>query len=154
MKNLKDILEKLIINKNTGKKYLPKKDFSQIEIKWSTSAHFNVYCTAEHKRYFQQFKDLYDKHTKPSSIANRTKDFSKLINRFYYAILLKWNDCIKTLKQEITNRGIIPDAENQIDAYLYNEYNRKSYYFVGGWSKLTDKEISQSLENYFKIYNI
>lgn len=139
MKNLKEIItERLHITKNSKVSEL--KDISNIKIDWHTRAYFNAYTPNERIKCFTKMKSYYDKGSKPLTLVHTIKDKIKLVNRWFAAVLLQWDEAIKVFKEAILER-IKNIDEDQWDAYIYD------CWVIGGPNK-------QAYEHYLEIYNI
>ena len=148
MKNLKDILEnKLSNNKITERLHITKnskvselKDVSNIKIDWHVDAYFNAYTPSEKDKCFEKMKSYYNKGSKPLTLVHTIKNDIKLVNRWFAAVLLQWDEAIKVFKEAMIER-IKNIDEDQLDAYIYKCFKD------GGPNKT-------AYEHYLEIYNI
>jgi len=167
MKNLKDkilenkfsqntILEKLVFNKHTKSKQQELKSVKDIDIPWRLDAHFNVYSDKQKDACMNKMTAYYNKQSKVTTLINTIKDSTKLVNRWYCAVLLEWDEAIQKFGEEIENRNIA--TVDQLSAYLYRCYNKSQTSIT-----IHAKEYGQDgdvniykkhLEHYFDLYNI
>ena len=157
MKNLKDkIFEKLVFNKHTKSKQQELKSVADIDIPWKVLAHFNIYSNKQKDNCMNKMVSYYTKKSKVTTLINSIKDSTKLMNRWYCAVLLEWDEAIQKFGEEIEKRNIA--KVDQLSAYLY-------MYYIKPQTSLTihAQEYGQDgnvniykkhLEHYFELYNI
>ncbi len=145
--------EKLVFNKHTKAKH-ELKSVTDIDIPWTVSAHFNIYSEKQKDACMNKMKSYYNKQSKVTTLINTIKDSTKLVNRWYCAVLLEWDEAIQKFGEEIENRNIA--TVDQLSAYLYMYYI-KSPLTIHAEEYGQDGDVNiykKHLEHYFELYNI
>lgn len=133
------IFEKLHLGKTTNVN-TSKKDIKDVKIDWHLTYYFNCYNQNEKAKCFAKMKSYYDKGSKPLTLVHTIKNDIKLVNRWFAAILLQWDEAIEVFKEAMIER-IQEVSEEQWDAYIYDLFEK------GGPNKT-------SYEHYLELYNI
>lgn len=137
----KYIQEKLVIKKGNHKtpRELPTSGVDTTEI----SKTISYQTPAKEKAHYDKMEAYKKKGSDPKRLARSIKDSSKLINRWYVAILINWIDCAIVFRDEIINRGYA--TEDELDVYILNKYN----YYNGHYSTTFDHAVIEGIEEYF-----
>ena len=111
MKNIKEcILEKLILNKNT--KIKDKLNVGQLDIADSDKMYRKIlnfmrenYPTKSYA-HARKMEEYMKKGSDPKRLTASIKDSKKLLNRWFQAVKLEWDDAIIEFGDTINNRNI------------------------------------------------
>lgn len=76
---------------------------------------------AKEKPHYDKMEAYKKKGSDPKRLAKSIKDKTKLINRWYVAILINWIDYAVVFRDEIIDRGYA--TEDELDVYILNKYN-------------------------------
>ena len=153
------ITEKLRLSKDL--KIQSKPSISKIDIPWRLDAHFNIYSDKQKDDCMNRMDSYYTKQFKVNTLINSLKDSTKLVNRWYCAVLLEWDEAIQKIGKEIEKRNIA--TVDQLSAYLYRCYNKtgisleqlaRQYITNIKSGSIAITEYKQHLEHYFDLYNI
>ena len=139
MKSLYDLIyEKLVINRDTKEKTKVKIDKDKIKsskvlglMYGSGSPNNNQGKNLSKMEYYMK------KGSKPLTLVHSIKDKTKLVNRWYAAITLNWNEAIQVFGEEIEKRGYA--TLEDLHGYILYQYNRNHH---------------ESFKNYLDLYNI
>lgn len=137
MKSLfKYIQEKLVIKKGNYKtpRELPTSGVDTTNI----SKTIGTQTPAKEKAHYDKMEAYKKKGSDPKRLARSIKDSTKLINRWYVAILINWIDCAVVFRDEIINRGYA--TEDELDVHILNKYNHYNNY--------SNKAVIESIEEY------
>ena len=155
MKDLKQLLfEKLIINKDIVKS---PKSIKNLDIPWKFKIQFNALSNKEKSTIYKNIENQFAKHSSIKRLCNTNTNLYTIFNKWFCAILLQWDEAFIELKNVIVDSNYIPNIESLLDAFIFKIYNNdedlkllvKEYL-----SKYDYNKLKESLENYFKIYNI
>ena len=133
----KYIQEKLVIKKGNYKtpRELPTNGVDTTKI----SKTIGTQTPAKEKAHYDKMEAYKKKGSDPKRLARSIKDSTKLINRWYVAILINWIDCAVVFRDEIINRGYA--TEDELDVHILNKYNHYINYYNNG--------VIESIEEYF-----
>ena len=155
MKDLKQLLlEKLIINKDIVKS---PKSIENLDIPWRFKAQFNALSNKEKSTIYKNIENQFTKHSSIKRLCNTNTHLYTIFNKWFCAILLQWDEAFIELKNVIVDSNYIPNIESLLDAFIFKIYNNDedSKLLVKEYlSKYDNNKLKESLENYFKIYNI
>ena len=84
------------------------------------------------------------KGSKPSILINHIKDNKKLMNRWFCAIKLEWDDAIKQFGEAVADRCEF--TQEQLHGYILKLYNNLKN---SRYTELRDK-----YKHYLNLYNI
>ena len=163
MNSLKQILlEKLILNK-TIKNNNIKKDINVVDISWKVKAQFNATTRNDKIKYYQGILKTYNTTKNIKKLFNSNTHLFTIVNKWFCAFLIQWNDAIKVLQDEILKfDNSLPGGEDVLNSLILSIYNGLSKKDLSDLDFLKtyilfidDKEkLKDCCENYFKLYNL
>ena len=111
MKSIKDcLLEKLVLNKNT--KIKDKLNVGQLDMEDSEKIYRKIMHFMSEKSptklytHARKMEEYMKKGSDPKRLVASIKDSKKLLNRWYQAVKLEWDDAIIEFGDTINNRNI------------------------------------------------
>lgn len=122
MKELLEIInEKLILRKTPSIR-----DLSHITNEDINSIIRAVYYKSpaeEHNNYLKM-RAYKEKGSNPTRLAKSIKNMTKLISRWYIAIIIGWLDCALVFRDEIIDRDYA--TEDQLDGFILIKFNKEN----------------------------
>ena len=131
--------EKLVINKDIVSKKIEIPDIDN-DVKHRIEDLMYEKSPSALYKHMAKMEGYMKKGSKPKILVNTIKDLTKLINRWYCAIQLEWDEAIQVFGDAITDRtDITLDNLHQYILYQYkNAYKNNAEHF----------------KNYLDLYNI
>ena len=113
------IQEKLVFKKDNYRtaRELPTSGVDTTEI----SRTIGTQSLAKEQAHYDKMEAYKKKGSDPKRLAKSIKDKTKLINRWYVAIMINWIDCAVLFRDEIIDRGYA--TEDELDVHILNKYN-------------------------------
>lgn len=113
------IQEKLVFKKDSYRppRELPTSGVDTTEI----SRTIGTQTPSKEQAHYDKMEAYKKKGSDPKRLAKSIKDKTKLINRWYVAIMINWIDCAVLFRDEIINRGYA--TEDELDVHILNKYN-------------------------------
>lgn len=113
------IQEKLVFKKDNYRtaRELPTSGVDTTEI----SRTIGTQTPAKEQAHYDKMEAYKKKGSDPKRLAKSIKDKTKLINRWYVAIMINWIDCAVLFRDEIIDRGYA--TEDELDVHILNKYN-------------------------------
>ena len=165
MKNLKEtIFEKLrLTNASLNKINSAKQDVSNVKLSYRTSIIFNATTFNEKNKNGTTLLKAFNNHKNPKTLYTSNIEIYNLADKFKAAILLQWDEAIDGLRNALIKSNYfsgyneVEDIENQLDAYIYNQYNTDNSYYPYrpvDYGLPTDINEHEAYEYYLDKYNI
>ena len=131
--------EKLVINKKSQVKAKIKIDKDKITSTKISNLMFGYAPGPNNNpaKNLSKMEGYMRKGSKPLTLVHSIKDKTKLVNRWYAAITLDWNEAIQVFGEEIEKRGYA--TLEDLHGYILYQYNRNH---------------NTSFKNYLDLYNI
>lgn len=137
MKQIIEFLkEGLKINKNIKIDNKEHKDYSNIEVPGNLYLYLHFKDSKDRLKHYNKMQGYYKKGSKPSRLVNSIKEKEKLLKRWYFTIILGWEDAFIEFKDAIIDRGYA--TEDQLRAFIQK-------YMI-------DKEKDQEVKNEYEKY--
>ncbi len=136
------IQEKLVFKKDNYRapRELPTSGVDTTEI----SRTIGTLSRAKEQAHYDKMENYKKKGSNPKRLAKSIKDKTKLINRWYAAIIIDWIDCAVVFRDEIIDRGYA--TEDELDMHILNIYNHNI--------RNHKENIKESLEEYLDEINV
>ena len=128
--------EKLVINKKSQVKTKVKIDPALIKSNKINNLMWDKSPGAAYKHRVKM-EGYMRKGSKPARLVNDIKDNNKLVNRWFCAVELEWDEAIQEFGKAIENRGLA--TLNELHGYILYQYSRNH---------------KKNIKNYLDLYNI
>lgn len=136
------IQEKLVFKKDNYRtaRELPTSGVDTTEI----SRTIGTQSPVKEQAHYDKMEAYKKKGSNPKRLAKSIKDKTKLINRWYVAIIINWIDCAVLFRDEIVDRGYA--TEDELDVHILNIYNHNISRYK--------ENVKESFEEYLDEINV
>ena len=122
MKSLHELVyEKLHIDKNSKLKTPLKIEPVDSNVERDIRVAMRESTPGKEVAHERKMKGYMEKGSKPSRLVNDIKDNKKLINRWFCAVKLEWDDAIQTFGEAVSQRCGF--TQEQLHGYILKLYN-------------------------------